>query len=112
MADFDKDVDKKIEGKFLIIDKKLKDAFTGVKKDIAEVKSSLKDNKHKTPTTETKLDTKQIEDKIELLNKEIERLSALSIKSPKVDNEKLKLEKEILQLKIKEKNKRTAQQEE
>jgi len=102
MADFDKDVDKKIEGKFLIIDKKLKDAFTGVKKDIAEVKSSLKDNKHKTPTTETKLDTKQIEDKIELLNKEIERLSALSIKSPKVDNEKLKLEKEILQLKIKE----------
>src|SRR3989339_2215870 len=101
MADFDREIDKAVEGKFLIIDKKLKEAFTSVKKDLSEVKASI-DKKDKTPAPEKKVDTKQIEDKIELLNEEIERLSALSIKSPKVDNEKLKLEKEILQLKIKE----------
>ena len=135
MAEF-RDMDAKVNEKFLVIDKKLKDAFSGVKKDIFEIKSSLSDKenpnkeinefKHlfdrkfldlenelkrglKTNSKEapdySKLIERQINDRMIDLKSSFEsNLIELReiVKNKQGDNEKLKLEKQILQLKIKE----------
>lgn len=103
----DEQIDREIEGKFIVIDKKLKDAFSKIKKDIKEVKDSL-DKADKSPI---KVDNKEIEEKLNEISANFEgkieslqdNLSKLSnVKSPKPadDKECLALLREIGELKV------------
>lgn len=92
MADFDKSIDKRIKEKFLVIDKKIKDAFSGIKNDIKEIKDN------KLQVIDNRKEITHIDSKLEKIEQRINKIKAEKPESKEILNLKNELEK----LKLKE----------